>query len=65
MRRLAGHRGVRTAMLGLVIPLLLLALWELSGQLGWVRSNLLPPPSAVLANASTWAGAANCGPISR
>jgi len=35
--------------LGLVIPLLLLVVWELSGRLGWVRPNLLPPPSAVLA----------------
>jgi sulfonate transport system permease protein len=49
MRRLAGHPGVRTAALGLVIPLLLAGLWEASGRLGWVRPNLLPPPSAVLA----------------
>jgi sulfonate transport system permease protein len=49
MRRLAPHPGVRTAALGLVIPLLLIGVWELSGRLGWVRPNLLPPPSAVLA----------------
>src|SRR3954454_12050412 len=53
MRRLAvypwAHSWVRTPALGLVIPLLLVILWELSGRLGWVRSNLLPPPSAVLA----------------
>jgi sulfonate transport system permease protein len=35
--------------LGLVIPLLLVIIWELSGRLGWVRPNLLPPPSTVLA----------------
>src|SRR5438270_13950372 len=53
MRRLAvhawAHPWVRTPALGLVIPLLLVVLWELSGRLGWVRPNLLPPPSAVLA----------------
>ncbi len=49
MRRVAAHPWVQTAALGLVIPLLLVAAWELSGRLGWVRANLLPPPSLVLA----------------
>ena len=49
MRRLGAHPGLRGAALGLVVPLLLLVLWELSGRLDWVRPNLLPPPSAVLA----------------
>ena len=49
MRRVTAHPWVRTMALGLVIPLLLTILWELSGRLGWVRPNLLPPPSAVLA----------------
>lgn len=40
--------GLRSVALGAVVPLLLLALWELSAQLGWARPNLLPPPSAVL-----------------
>src|SRR3954465_10021446 len=49
MGRFCAQPGVRTTALGLVIPLLLTILWELSGRLGWVRPNLLPPPSAVLA----------------
>ena len=57
MRRLAAHLWahpwarpwVRTTASGIVIPLLLLVVWELSGRLGWVRPNLLPPPSTVLA----------------
>jgi sulfonate transport system permease protein len=53
MRRLAAHSWahpwVRTTALGLAIPLLLVVLWELNGRLGWVRPNLLPPPSAVVA----------------
>jgi len=34
--------------LGAVVPLLAVALLELSGRLGWVAPNLLPPPSEVL-----------------
>ena len=33
---------------GLIIPLLVLALGEMAPRLGWVSPNLLPPPSAVL-----------------
>lgn len=33
---------------GLVIPLLVLALGEMAPRLGWISANLLPPPSAVL-----------------
>ena len=36
-------------MLGLVIPLILLAGWEAIGWLALVRPTLLPPPSAVIA----------------
>jgi sulfonate transport system permease protein len=49
MRGLAARPWVQTAALGLVIPLLLVAAWELSGRLGWVRANPLPPPSLVFA----------------
>jgi sulfonate transport system permease protein len=48
MRRVAASPTLRSALLGSMIPLLLLAVWELSGRLAWVRPNLLPPPSAVL-----------------
>ena len=41
--------GLRSTALGFVVPLLLLFLWELSGRFGWVRPNLLPPPSGVVA----------------
>lgn len=41
--------GLRTAALGAVVPLLLLGLWEMSGWFGWVRPNLLPPLSWVVA----------------
>ncbi|WP_040000551.1 ABC transporter permease [Dickeya chrysanthemi] len=34
--------------IGLVIPLLLLALWQLTSHHGWVDALLLPPPGAVL-----------------
>ena len=38
--------------------------WESSGWLGWVRPNLLPPPSAVLAHdCRSGARAASCGRI--
>jgi sulfonate transport system permease protein len=49
MRRLAAHPAARTAAFGLAVPLLLAAVWELNGRLGWVRPTLLPPPSTVLA----------------
>ncbi len=41
------NRLWRSAALGAVVPLCLLVLWEASGRFGWVRPNLLPPPSAV------------------
>ena len=47
MRRFAGPALCSMAF-GLVVPLLLVCLWELNGWCGWVRPNLLPPPSAVL-----------------
>lgn len=34
--------------LGAVVPLLAVAVLELSGRLGWVAPNLLPPPSEVV-----------------
>ena len=34
--------------LGLIVPVLLLAIWELAARAGWIRSNLLPAPSVVL-----------------
>lgn len=49
MRWLANSSGLRSIALGLVVPALLLGLWELSAVQGWARPNLLPPPSAVLA----------------
>ena len=63
MRRLAAQPWVRTTALGLVIPLLLLIVWELSGRLGWVRPNLLPPPSRWSPRLSIWRRAASCGRI--
>jgi sulfonate transport system permease protein len=33
--------------LALVVPIVLLALWEMAGQLGWIRATLLPRPSAI------------------
>jgi sulfonate transport system permease protein len=46
MRRMASP-ALRSTALGLVVPLLLLCVWGLNGWCGWVRANLLPPPSAV------------------
>ncbi|MCW5773283.1 MAG: ABC transporter permease, partial [Rhodospirillaceae bacterium] len=34
---------------GLVLPLLLLALWELAAARAWLPGNLLPAPSVVIA----------------
>jgi sulfonate transport system permease protein len=42
------HPRLRSTIIGALIPLLLLGLWELSARFGWARPNLLPPPSAVL-----------------
>ena len=52
MRRPPLNPALRSGAVGLVVPLLLLGLWELSGRLGWARPNLLPPPSAVIATLS-------------
>lgn len=40
--------ALRSTAIGLLVPFLLLCVWELSGWRGWVRPNLLPPPSAVV-----------------
>ena len=44
----ASTAALRRAGIGFVIPLLLLAAWEVIGRLGMIRPTLLPPPSAVL-----------------
>lgn len=49
-------RGVGGA-LGLVLPLLLLLVWEAIARAGLVRANLLPPPEAVAA--TLWSLAAD------
>ncbi|HEY9104190.1 ABC transporter permease [Chitinimonas sp.] len=46
--RLALSPAFKRALLGLALPLGLLAALELASQLGWYRSNLLPPPSELL-----------------
>jgi sulfonate transport system permease protein len=46
-RTLARPRDAR-AWLGLILPALLLALWEVAARAGVLRSNLLPAPSRVL-----------------
>lgn len=48
MRRIANNPALCDATIGLAVPFLLLCLWELIGWRGWVRPNLLPPPSAVV-----------------
>jgi sulfonate transport system permease protein len=48
MRRITANPAFRSAAIGLVVPFLLLCIWELNGWRGWVRPNLLPPPSAVV-----------------
>jgi sulfonate transport system permease protein len=47
MRRLAGP-GLRSALIGLVVPALLLCAWQAESWAGLVRHNLLPPPAAVV-----------------
>ncbi len=47
-RRLAGLQT-------LVLPGLILVLWEASGRLGWLPAGILPPPSAVAAGWCDWA----------
>jgi len=49
MTRSNGSAGLRGVALGMVLPALLLVLWQASALLGWARPNLLPPPTAVLA----------------
>lgn len=39
----------RKILLGTVVPVLLLVIWQASSSLGWVSASLLPPPLAVLA----------------
>jgi sulfonate transport system permease protein len=48
MRRIGDNPALRSGAVGLVLPVLLLCLWELNGWCGWARPNLLPPPSAVV-----------------
>ncbi|MGG5752929.1 ABC transporter permease [Zafaria sp. Z1313] len=43
-----GKRRGRRVLLGAVVPLLLLALWQASSTLGWVSENRLPAPLSVL-----------------
>ena len=38
---------LRENLLALVVPILLLSVWEAAGQLGWIRAALLPRPSAI------------------
>ncbi len=45
-RRLGAALG-QAGLIGLVVPALVLALWEAVSRMGLVRPNLLPPPSAV------------------
>jgi sulfonate transport system permease protein len=45
-RRLGAALG-QAGLIGLVVPALVLALWEAVSRLGLMRPNLLPPPSAV------------------
>lgn len=49
MIRRVSLAALRHGALGLVIPLMLLAAWEVVGWLALVRPTLLPPPSAVVA----------------
>lgn len=42
-------RPATKLVLGAVVPLLLLILWQASSSLGWVSENLLPAPLSVLA----------------
>lgn len=46
--RFALSPALRRGLLGLALPLGLLAALELASQLSWYRSNLLPPPSELL-----------------
>lgn len=41
---------------GLIVPLLLLLLWEASVRFGWVSPNLMPPPSEILGTYRDLAG---------
>jgi sulfonate transport system permease protein len=40
-------KSIGNMLLLIALPVLLLAVWELSGRLGWVRPTLLPPPSDI------------------
>ena len=43
-----GLAASRATLRGLLLPVLILVLWEVVARLGLVATNLLPPPSAVL-----------------
>lgn len=38
-----------------ILPIAILALWELSGRLGWIPAGVLPPPSGVARGWWQWA----------
>ena len=50
----AGSRS-RTILQALLLPSLLIAVWEFSGYVGWVPAGLLPRPSSVVATWREWA----------
>ena len=45
------ERGWRAALAPWLVPLGILALWQLAAQAGWLSSRILPAPSAVAAAA--------------
>ncbi|HEX3863304.1 MAG TPA: ABC transporter permease [Stellaceae bacterium] len=46
--RFLGRPALRSILLGSVVPLLILALWEVTARLVWIRATLLPSPWAVV-----------------
>jgi sulfonate transport system permease protein len=48
VRRFAASPALRTGLVGLIVPGLLLLAWQVESALGWVRPNLLPSPLAVV-----------------
>ena len=46
---MAGASSWRQAGVGLVVPAVLIALWQASAMLGWVNPQVLPSPVAVVA----------------
>ena len=57
------ERGWRAALAPWLVPLGILALWQLAAQAGWLSSRILPAPSAVAAAAGRWPCRASCGCI--